>query len=175
MKFIQTKLEGVYLIEPEPISDDRGSFIRIWDQEHFREKGLETRIEQVSFSYNTLKGTLRGLHYQLLPFSETKLVRCTRGSIYDVLVDLRPSSYSFKKWVGIKLLASKHQSIYVPEGVAHGFQTLIDHAEVTYQMSQVYSPESSRGIRWNDPSFNIEWPILDPILSYKDRNLEDWK
>ena len=175
MKFISTGIEGTLLITPDFISDPRGLFCRIWDQENFRERGLETKVVQTSLSYNTLKGTLRGLHYQVWPFAETKLVRCTKGSIYDVLVDLRPASPSFKKWIVVELTHLNYWSLYVPEGVAHGFQTLENHTEVTYQMSQVYSPESSRGIRWNDPSFNIEWPIPDPILSYNDRNLGDWK
>ncbi len=176
MRFTNTGIEGAFLIQPESIVDNRGFFLRTWDQEDFRKRGLETRVVQTSLSYNTLKGSLRGLHYQIHPFEETKLVRCIRGSIYDVLVDLRPNSYSFKKWVGIELLTSNYQSLYIPEGVAHGFQTLTDHTEVSYQISQLYAPEDlRRGIRWDDPSFNIEWPIPDPILSYNDRNRGDWK
>lgn len=175
MRSTLTGIAGTFLIEPESIRDDRGFFLRIWDQDYFRERGLDTKVTQTSLSYNILKGTLRGLHYQTWPLAEIKLVRCIRGSIYDVLVDLRPDSPSFKKWIGIKLIAHNYQSLYIPQGVAHGFQTLEDDTEVSYQMSQVYSPENSKGIRWNDPAFNIEWPIPEPILSYSDRNRGDWK
>ena len=165
----------VYVIEIEEINDERGFFSRAWDKKIFEEKKLNSNMVQCNISFNKKKGTLRGLHYQEKPFDEAKLVRCTSGSVYEVIVDLRNNSPTFKKWCGIELNSREHNMVYVPEGCALGFQTLEDNTELFYQMSQYYKPEFSRGIRWNDESFQISWPLEVTVISKKDQTLPLFK
>jgi len=170
MKFCETKLLGAFEIHLEPTPDARGFFARTWCQKEFEDHGLNPTVVQCNLSFNTRKGTLRGMHYQAAPHAEAKLVRCTRGSIYDVLVDLRLGSPTFKAWVAIVLTAEKRNMVYVPEGLAHGFLTLEDNTEVFYQMSQFYYAESARGVRWNDPAFRIFWPEKVEVISQRDQS-----
>jgi dTDP-4-dehydrorhamnose 3,5-epimerase len=171
LKFIETKLKGAYIIEPELIRDERGFFARSWCQKEFTERGLNPNLVQCNISFNLKKGTLRGMHYQAKPYEEAKLVRCTMGAIYDVIVDIRPESPTFKQWVAVELTAENRKMLYIPEGMAHGFQTLVDNTEVFYQMSEFYHPESATGLRWNDPELKIEWLIKeDLMISEKDQS-----
>ena len=175
MIFTETKLPGAYLIDIEKREDERGFFARSWCQKEFEAHGLVPRVAQANISFNKYKGTLRGMHYQAAPFAETKLVRCTRGAIYDVIVDLRPDSPTCMQWLGVELTAENYKMLYVPEGFAHGFQTLIDNTEATYQVSQFYTPEAEGGLRYNDPTFNIDWPLEVQVISDKDRNWPDFR
>lgn len=161
-------------MEPELIADERGFFTRLWCAEEFREHGLDSGLAQVSLSFNAKKGTLRGMHYQAAPHEEVKLVRCTRGAIYDVILDLRPSSPTFRRWISEELSAESRRMVYIPKGFAHGFQTLREDTEVVYQISEFYRPENARGVRWNDPAFGIQWPDPRPILSRRDEGYEDF-
>ena len=161
-------------IHLEPKSDERGFFARAWCREEFRAQGLNDTLVQCNVSFNRRKGTLRGLHYQMAPFAETKLVRCTRGAIYDVVVDLRPQSPTFKDWTSTVLSAENRLSLYIPEGCAHGFLTLEDEAEIFYQMSEVYDAASARGVRWDDPAFRIDWPDRVNVISERDRSYPDF-
>lgn len=171
MRFIETKLKGAYIIEPEPIEDERGFFARTYCAREFEAHGLNPRFVQCNISYNKKKGTLRGMHYQAAPYAEAKLVRCTRGAIYDVIIDFRPESPTYKAWVTVELTADNHLMLYVPESFAHGFQTLADDTEVFYQMSEYYHPESARGARWDDPAFGIVWPeTTGRSISIRDRH-----
>ena len=172
MIFTETKLNGAFVIEVKKLEDKRGFFARSWDDEIFREKALNTHLVQCNISFSKKKGTLRGMHYQESPFQEAKLVRCTKGKIFDVIVDLRQNSLTENEWFGIELSESNHKMLYVPEGFAHGFQSLEDNTEIFYQVSQKYMPKYERGKRWDDRTFKIPWPILPPILSDKDANLE---
>ena len=174
MKFFETELKGSYIIELEKLEDERGFFTRIWDKKKIQDKGLDSDLVQMSFSFTKKKGTLRGMHFQKKPFEETKLVRCTRGKIFDVIIDLRPESNTYKKWIGVELKSDDLKMLYIPEGFAHGFQTLEDDTEVFYQMSNWFSPEHVRGIRWNDKEFDIKWPIKCSIISKKDTTYEDF-
>jgi dTDP-4-dehydrorhamnose 3,5-epimerase len=174
MIFTETKLPGAFLIELETVADERGSFARIFCRKEFEARSLNPNIVQCSISSNLKKGTLRGMHYQARPFEEVKLVRCTRGAIYDVIIDLRPESSTFKQWVAVELSAANHHMLYIPEGFAHGFLTLEDDCEVFYQMSEFYHPECARGVRWDDPAFAIEWPEGDRIISLRDQQLADF-
>ena len=158
MIFESTKLPGVYAIELERKTDERGFFARSWCRNEFGSYDLNPRLVQCNISFNACKGTLRGMHYQAEPYAEDKLVRCTRGAIYDVVVDLRQNSPSFKQWVAVTLSVANHRMLYIPKGCGHGFLTLEDDTEVFYQMSEFYNPESARGVRWNDPAFQIAWP-----------------
>jgi len=168
VKFTETRLKGSYIIEPELIEDERGFFARSWCQNEFKEYGLNPNLVQCNISFNKKKGTLRGMHYQVAPHEEAKLVHCTKGAIYDVIIDLRSSSLTFKQWIALKLTAENYKMLYIPEVFAHGFQTLEDNTEIFYQMSESYHPECARGIRWNDPTFNIKWPVDEQIISEKD-------
>ena len=172
MKFVETSLKGSYIIELEKLEDERGFFTRMWDEEIFQNKKLNSRLVQISLSSNKKKGTLRGMHFQEKPFEETKIVRCVKGKIFDVIIDLRSNSKTYKKWISIELNSNDLKMIYIPEGFAHGFQTLEDNTEVMYQMSNWFSPEHAKGIRWNDQEFNITWPINEPIISKKDQSHE---
>jgi dTDP-4-dehydrorhamnose 3,5-epimerase len=173
--FTETPLPGAYIIEPERQSDDRGFFARVWCEEEFARQGLDTRVVQCSISYNVRAGTLRGLHYQADPFPEVKVVRCTRGAIFDVIVDLRRDSPTFAQHFTIVLSAANRKLLYIPGHFAHGFQTLEDDTEVMYQMSEFYRPESARGVRWNDPAFGIEWPhVSDRIMNDRDATYPDF-
>lgn len=168
MKFIETKLKGAFIIELERLDDERGFFARTFCQREFEEYGLNPKVVQCNMSFNRKKGTLRGMHYQAFPYEEAKLVRCIKGAIYDVIIDLRPNSIAFKKWLAVDLTEQNRRMIYIPEGFAHGFQTLRDNTEIFYQMSEFFRPEYARGVRWNDPAFEIGWPIEDPIISTND-------
>ena len=172
MKFVETSLKGSYIIELEKLEDERGFFTRMWDEEIFQNKELNSRLVQISLSSNKKKGTLRGMHFQEKPFEETKIVRCVKGKIFDVIIDLRSNSKTYKKWISVELNSNDLKMIYIPEGFAHGFQTLEDNTEVMYQMSNWFSPEHAKGIRWNDQEFNITWPINEPIISKKDQSHE---
>jgi dTDP-4-dehydrorhamnose 3,5-epimerase len=169
VKFSETELRGAYLVELEPHRDERGFFARTWCREEFAAHGLNPNLAQASTSFNLRRGTLRGLHYQDEPFPEAKLVRCTRGRIYDVIVDIRPQSETYRRWLAFELTADNLLMLYVPEGFAHGFQTLEDNTEVFYQISESYHPECSRGILWNDPAFDFRWPIEERVMSERDR------
>ncbi len=173
MIFTETALAGVFVIEPERLEDERGFFARTWCRDEFAAHGLDAALVQCNVSYNKRKGILRGLHYQAAPHEEVKLVRCTRGAIYDVAVDLRPPSVTYKRWVAVELTADNHRMLYIPKGCAHGFETLSDDSEVYYQMSELYQPDSARGVRWDDLALRIAWPLPYPILSQKDRSYAD--
>jgi dTDP-4-dehydrorhamnose 3,5-epimerase len=175
MIFVPTALEGAFLIELERIEDERGFFARSWCQEEFAKHGLRSAFVQCNISFNSRKGTLRGMHYQAAPFEEAKLVRCTKGAMYDVILDLRSESPSFRHWEGFELTAENRRMLYVPEGFAHGFQTLADDTEVFYQMSAFYRPEAARGVRWNDPAFAVAWPCRRPHMSPRDRGYPDFE
>jgi len=168
MKFLKTKLKDVIIIEPETSEDERGSFYRIWDKKIFQENGLNDNLVQISISFNKKKGTLRGMHFQKKPFEEAKIVRCTKGKIFDVVIDLRPESKTFMSWASFELDSNESKILYIPEGFAHGFQTLEDNTELVYQISNWYSPEHASGLRWDDNKFQINWPIQNPIISKKD-------
>ena len=171
MKFAETPLAGAFVLEIEAMEDERGLFGRSFCQREFREHGLDPVVAQCNVSFNRKRGTLRGLHYQAPPHEEAKLVRCTRGAIWDVIVDLREGSATRLKWYAAELTADNRRALYVPRGFAHGFQTLADAAEVFYQMGEFYHPDGARGIRWDDPAIGIRWPLPDPILSERDRKL----
>jgi len=171
MKFNKTAILGAYIIELEKIGDERGFFARAWCQKEFREHDLVTQFVQCNLSFNKRGNTLRGMHYQSAPLEEVKLVRCTRGAIFDVIIDLRPESSTYLKWIGVELTSDNYNMLYIPEGFAHGYLTLTEEAEVFYQVSQFYSPGHERGVRWNDPVFKIDWPIDgDVVISEKDNN-----
>jgi dTDP-4-dehydrorhamnose 3,5-epimerase len=173
--FVETKLPGVYIIDVEKREDGRGLFARTFCQHEFEAHGLNPRVAQCSTSYNKKKGTLRGLHYQIAPYEEAKLVRCTMGAIYDVAVDLRPDSPTYKQWVAVELNEDNRRALYIPAGCAHGFQTLVDGAEVYYQISEFYHAEAAKGFRWDDPAFGVQWPLREgPILSERDRSYADY-
>ena len=175
MIFTETELPGAYLIDLERREDERGFFARSWCAEEFAAHSLSTRLVQANISFNHRQGTLRGMHFQVEPHAEVKVVRCTRGAIFDVIIDLRPDSETFKRWVGVELDAEGRRALYVPEGFAHGYQTLAPDTETHYQVSEYYAPQAEGGVRWNDPAFGIEWP--DPanaFLSDKDRDWPDF-
>jgi len=171
----ETKLPGAFVIELQKNEDERGFFARSWCRKEFEEHGLNPRTVQCNVSFNKLKGTLRGMHYQGAPCAEAKLVRCTRGAIYDVIIDLRCESVTYKQHVGEVLTSNNYRALFIPEGFAHGFQTLEDNSEVLYQMSEYYSPEHQRGLRYNDPAFDINWPIDVAVISHRDRNYGDFR
>ena len=176
MLFKETKLKGVYLIEMSPVEDDRGFFARTFCQKEFSKNGLNLQIVQCNLSYNRKKGTLRGMHYQVAPHEEAKLIGCVSGAVYDVVVDLREESTTYGEWLAVELGArDPRRMLYVPEGFANGFQTLEDNSEVFYQMSEFYAPEYARGIRWNDPALRIQWPDNHPILSRRDMSFPDFE
>jgi dTDP-4-dehydrorhamnose 3,5-epimerase len=172
VKFRETDIAGAFLLEPVPIEDARGFFARTWCARELEERGLNGQVAQMSMSYNAMRGTLRGMHWQAAPFEEAKIVRCTNGSVFDVIADIRPESPTFMRWSAFRLSRERRAMLYIPGGVAHGFQTLEDETELAYQMSVEYRPEAARGFAWNDPAFAIPWPIANPILSPKDRNYE---
>jgi dTDP-4-dehydrorhamnose 3,5-epimerase len=175
MIFIETKLQGAYVIEPERFEDERGFFAHSWSEREFAAQGLSPRLAECNISYNKKQGTLRGMHYQQAPHGQVKLVRCTRGAIYDVVIDLRPDSPTFKRWIGVELTERNRLMLYAPGEFAHGFQTLEDETEVFYQVSSPYVPGSGRGVRWDDPAFGIEWPHADErIVIARDREYPDF-
>jgi dTDP-4-dehydrorhamnose 3,5-epimerase len=173
--FNETKLRGAYIIQIEPFEDHRGSFARTFCREEFERRGLNSTIAQCNLSQNRKKGTLRGMHYQIAPHAEAKLVTCLTGSIYDVIIDLRPDSITCCRWISVELSARHPRNLlYIPEGFAHGFQTLEDDTEVFYQISQAYAPEAARGVRWNDPAFAIQWPDGPRTISVRDQTYPDF-
>ena len=174
MIFHETKLKNAFIIEPERLKDERGFFARTWCEREFEDHGLNQNLVQCNISFNKKKSTMRGMHYQVAPHKEAKLVRCTMGAIYDVIVDLRPDSHTFKQWVSVELTSENRKMIYIPEDFAHGFLTLEDSTEVFYQMSEFYSSECARGLKWNDPAFNIVWPSDVGIISEKDSQYPDF-
>lgn len=174
MKFTPTTLPGVYLIDLDPIADERGFFARSWCHDEFAAHGLDSQLAQCNISFNQRKGTLRGLHFQAAPHGEAKLVRSTRGAIYDVAVDLRPDSPTYLRHYGVELSGENRRALFIPEGLAHGFQTLTDDSEVFYQMSRAYVPGAGRGVRWDDPAFAISWPDDERIISERDRTWPDY-
>ncbi len=174
MQFLETKLAGVFEVCPELKHDERGFFARTWCENEFAQEGLNPRLVQCSLSFSARRGTLRGMHYQVAPSAETKLIRCTQGAIYDVIVDLRPTSPTYKEWIAAVLTAENRKMIYVPEGCAHGFITQADNTEVFYQMSEFYSLAASRGVRWDDPAFGIVWPEKAQVISERDRTYPDF-
>ena len=175
MLFRETKLPGAFVIELQKHEDERGFFARSWCQQEVEAHGLNPQMVQCNVSFNKVKGTLRGMHYQVPPCAEAKLVRCTRGAICDVIIDLRRESVTYKQHVSEVLSSDNHKALFIPEGIAHGFQTLEDNSEVIYQMSAFYSPEHQRGLRYNDPAFRINWPIDATVISDRDRNYEDFR
>jgi dTDP-4-dehydrorhamnose 3,5-epimerase len=172
--FTETTLQGVFIIDIEKIVDDRGFFARAWDKDVFKENGLNNNLVQCNISFNKKKGTLRGMHYQDAPYQEAKLIRCTKGSVYEVMIDLRENSKTYLQWKSVELDSEKHKMLYVPEGFALGFQTLKDNTELFYQMSQFYMSEFSRGIRWDDKSFRISWPLEISVISEKDKSYDSF-
>lgn len=174
MRFTETGVAGAFLIEIERKTDDRGFFARSWCRSELEAKGLCARVEQMNVGFNRLRGTLRGMHFQAAPHAETKVVRCTRGSVFDVVVDLRPDSPTFRRWAGFELSADNGRMLYVPEGCAHGYQTLEDASEICYLTSRPYAPESARGVRHDDPAFGIRWPLPVSRISQADRGWPDF-
>jgi dTDP-4-dehydrorhamnose 3,5-epimerase len=169
MIFTETKLKGAFEIEIKKLEDDRGFFGRSWCANEMKDHGLKNNLCQANTSFSIKKGTLRGMHYQSDPYQETKLIRCTRGAIYDVIIDLRPTSPTYKQWIGVELTQDNYKMLYVPEDFAHGFITLEDNSEVTYLVTQFYTPGAEKGLRWNDPAFNIQWPFEPVIMTEKDK------
>jgi dTDP-4-dehydrorhamnose 3,5-epimerase len=168
MIFTESPLPGAFVVELERLGDERGFFARSYCAEEFAARGLGPELRQCSVSYNARKGTLRGMHYQGAPHEEHKLVRCTAGAIYDVIVDIRASSPTYRRWFGAELTADNRRSLFIPPGFAHGFVTLSDHAEVYYMISVPHAPECSRGLRWNDPAFAIDWPLRPAVIAARD-------
>ena len=176
MKFVETTLKGAFIVEAERFDDERGYFARNWSDREFATVGVDARFVEHNTSFNRKKGTLRGMHYQVAPHEQLKLVRCTRGSIYDVIIDLRPDSATYKKWLGVELTGENMRTLFVPPGFAHGFQTLADDTEVSYHMSSYFEPTSGRGVRWNDPAFEIAWPAVERrIIIARDREYPDFR
>ena len=170
MIFRETPLSGAFIIEPSLIEDERGFFARTFDQYEFEAQSLNPCIAQCNISFNKKAGTLRGMHYQTAPHEETKVVRCTMGAVYDVILDLRRESLTFRQWFAVELSAQNRLMLYIPKGLAHGFQTLVDDTEVFYQMGTFYQPDAARGVRWDDPAFKIKWPLPITLMSDNDRN-----
>jgi dTDP-4-dehydrorhamnose 3,5-epimerase len=177
VRFTETPLPGAWTIELEELEDERGWFARTFDAEEFRKRGLNPDVVQCNASFNRRAGTLRGMHYQAAPHGESKLVRCVRGAIFDVAIDLRPDSPAYRNWHGVELSAENRLAFYIPAGLAHGFQTLEDNSEVLYQMGDPYVPEAGRGVRWDDLAFAIEWPVLEGerTISVRDASYPDYE
>ncbi|MDQ6884298.1 MAG: dTDP-4-dehydrorhamnose 3,5-epimerase [Candidatus Dormibacteraeota bacterium] len=170
MRFTELGLRGAFIIDIERLADERGFFARCWSEEEFTRHGLRADLKECDLSYNSTRGTLRGLHYQVAPYEEAKLVRCTQGAIFDVIVDLRPASPTHMRWEAAELTAENRRQLYVPEGFAHGFQSLVDGSEVFYQMSQRYSADHARVLQWNEPRLAITWPLEPSIISRRDND-----
>ena len=175
MIFTEMQLKGAFLIELQRLEDERGFFARSWCKREFDQHGLRSEFVQCNISFNRRRGTLRGMHYQIAPYEEIKLVRCTKGAIYDVIIDLRPDSQTFREWFSIELTEDNRKMLYIPEGFAHGFLTLRDNTEIFYQMSEFYMPGHAKDVRWNDPAFNIYWPIDVKVISEKDEKIPDFR
>ena len=174
MIFEPAEIDGAFVVAMEPLTDDRGWFARAWCENEFRLQGLDVRAVQTNVSFNHRRGTIRGLHWQVEPFGEAKLVRCTAGAIFDVIADVRPGSPTYGRWQGTHLAAGDRQLVYVPEGCAHGYQALADESEVSYNASHAYALGAERGIRWDDPAFGIAWPLTEAIVSEKDASWPDY-
>lgn len=174
MKFTPTPIPQAYVIDLAPFHDERGFFARSWSRELMETHGLNPNVVQCNTSFSKTRGTIRGMHFQHAPYQESKLIRCTSGAIFDVVLDLRPESPAYKQWYGVDLTAENRRMLYIPEGCAHGFQTLTDDTEIFYMVTAAYHPESEGGVRWNDPMFNIAWPLPMTVISEKDRNLKDF-
>lgn len=174
MIFTETKLKGAYILDVNRLEDDRGFFGRVYCKKEFENLGLNTNIVQTNIAQTKYKGTVRGLHLQLAPYGETKLVRCTKGAIYDVIVDLRNDSLTFGEWIGVELTATNYRMLYVPEGFAHGYLALEDNTDTTYHVTEFYTGGFEAGVRWNDSLLKIEWPIIPEIISEKDQNFPDF-
>lgn len=174
MRFTETRLTGAYLIDADVFADERGFFARTFCRREFENHGLEVAVVQAAVSFNAHRGTLRGMHYQNAPHAQAKLVRCSRGVVFDVIVDLRQASPTYRQWTGVELSADSQRSLYVPAGFAHGFLATEDGSEVAYQMSGPYVPGAEAGIRWNDPAIGIEWPFMPVVLSPRDAGYPDW-
>lgn len=174
MIFAETSLPGAYIIDLQQIDDERGFFARSYCQQEFNARGMKSSVAQCNISFNKKKGTLRGMHFQSSPKAEAKLVRCTQGKILDVIIDLRPESQTYCRWVAVELSSENRRSLYIPEGFAHGFQTLEDNSEVFYQMFEFFSPEHASGVRWNDPAFGVDWPLKSPTMSVKDQSYPNY-
>lgn len=175
MIFVETSVKGAYVIEIEPVHDERGFFARTWCERELAERGLNPVVKQSSVSFNKRRGTLRGMHYQVAPHEETKIVSCPRGAIHDVVLDLRRESPTYKRHVALELSADNRKMVYIPIGCAHGFQTLLDNTEVDYRISTPYVPEAARGVRFDDPAFGIQWPSEPRIVSERDRSYPDFE
>ncbi len=175
MEFTETKIEGAFIIDPRRFEDERGFLAPSWRQRDFAARGIEAQFVEANITFSRKRGTLRGMHYQSPPHAQAKLVRCTAGAIYDVIIDLRPESPSFKHWIGVELTADNHRLLYVPEGCAHGFQTLADDTEVFYQIAGVYAPDYAGGVRWDDPAFGVEWPPTgERVIIVRDQEYPDF-
>jgi len=170
MIFHETHLPGVFIIEPELLTDDRGFFACAWAASEFEQHGLNPALKQCNISFNGRRGTVRGMHFQRKPHEEVKLIRCTHGAIYDVAIDMRPDSTTRYQWLGAELTSDNHRMLYIPEGFAHGYQTLTDETELFYQISEYYHPESAGGVRWDDPAFGIQWPLPVTVIADRDAN-----
>ena len=175
MRFEATKIPGVVVVEPELFEDERGGFARVWCRREFAERGLRAELAQCSVSWNSRRGTLRGMHLQRAPHAEAKLVRVTRGAVFDVALDLRPESPTYRRWFGCELSESNRRMLYIPERLAHGFLTLTEATEVAYSISEFHHPESASGVRWDDPAFAIEWPGRPVVISERDRSYPDFE
>jgi dTDP-4-dehydrorhamnose 3,5-epimerase len=174
MQFTETEIRGAFILDAEQIADERGFFARSWARDEFEAHGLNPHLAQCNLSYNHRKGTVRGMHWQEAPHAETKLVRCTQGGIYDVIVDLRADSSTYLRWIGVELTAENRRSLYIPEGCGHGFQTLADATEVLYMITEYYTPAAARGMRWNDPAINVTWPLAVTVISERDAQYPDF-
>lgn len=175
MQFRETEIPGAYIIDTVPIEDERGFFALTWARDEFADHGMNVDLAQSNLSYNHRKGTVRGMHWQAPPHAETKLVRCVRGGIHDVVVDVRAGSPTYLRWVGVDLTAENRRALYIPEGCAHGFQTLEDATEVFYQVTEQYAPASARGMRWDDPAVGIAWPLAVSVISERDAHYPDFR
>lgn len=175
MQITETRIPGASIIEAERVADERGFYALAWAQSEFTVHGLNANLAQCNFSYNHRRGTVRGMHWQVPPHAETKLVRCIQGGIYDVIVDMREDSATYRHWVGVDLTAENHRALYIPEGCAHGFQTLEDATEVFYMITEYYTPAAARGMRWNDPAINVAWPLAVTVISERDAQYPDYR
>lgn len=175
MLFTETKLKGAFIIQLEKRGDERGFFARTFCQKEFADHDLNTQLSQGNIGYSRFKGTLRGMHYQAKPHAEAKLVRCTKGAVFDVAIDLRPGSATYRQWFGVTLSSDNYKMFYIPEDFAHGYMTIENHSELTYMVSTFYAPSAERGVRWDDPAFNIKWPFSPKIISEKDKKWADYK
>jgi dTDP-4-dehydrorhamnose 3,5-epimerase len=174
VKFEETPLSGVYVITPDKFPDERGFFARTFCEADFEKHGIAFHTIQCNASFNRSRGTLRGMHYQLAPYGEVKLVRCTAGKVYDVVVDLRPESSTYCQWYGLELSSEEHNALLIPEGLAHGYLSLTENTEVFYQMASYYAPDSARGVRWDDPAFGIDWPFTPVVMAERDAQWTDY-